>query len=57
MPGNPKVRDLPAWVVVAEAEIRAPLPGSRTVFHRLCIVISATSGQYVIAYAADPTYS
>ena len=48
-------QNIKAWVIPLVIDIpgQGPKPGS-TMYHRLCIVVDATTGKFVFAYAADP---
>lgn len=53
--GDPGHRAIKAWVVTANVDIRGQSPAtSNTVYHKLCIVIDASTHAYSFAYTADP---
>jgi hypothetical protein len=55
-PGNPRIQNLPVWIVPANAEVmsQGPRNSPHFVTHKLCIVIDATTGKHVLSYAAGP---
>jgi len=52
----PGHQHMKAWVVTANVDMALPSrPGTRgTVAHKLCIVIDAATGTYIMAYPAGP---
>jgi hypothetical protein len=50
--GDPVHHDEAAWVVTIDYDLRAP--GSHELFHKLCVVVDARTGQFQYAYQADP---
>lgn len=42
------------YIVTADVNTPSQVPGSRQMYTRLCIVISATTGRYELAYTARP---
>jgi hypothetical protein len=50
--GNREHQSEKVWIITANYDIRGP--GNGVLYHKVCIVVSGTTGQYEYAYAADP---
>lgn len=55
-PGNPRIHELPVWIVVANVEMMSQGPPQQAHFTtpNLCIIVDARTGRMVLAYAAGP---
>ncbi|HZS92886.1 MAG TPA: hypothetical protein VFE42_36030 [Chloroflexota bacterium] len=55
---TPSLQHIQAWVVTANADLlSAGRPGTQgTITHKMCIIVDAMTGRYIMAYAAGPRY-
>lgn len=45
------------WLVVADLQTHSPAPGNSTVYSKIVVVVSGTTGKVIFSYPAEPAQS